>query len=106
MEKNKSPLGPDHHSLFDRKPSLNQSKDEMDNDSPDIHKGGDKIFFDASPGDPNQQQFETSSHRQKLLVDEDDGYKSFAATMRNPNITKHNILDSLADMHRFTTLKR
>lgn len=63
-------------------------------------------MFEASPADPNQMLYENSSPRQKVIEDEEDGMKSFAATLRNPAINKHNILDSMADLHEFLTLKR
>lgn len=40
---------------------------------------------------------EMSSNRQRLLFDDEDIFRNLAATMRNPNINKHNILDTLAE---------
>ena len=45
------------------------------------------------------------SNRQSLLVDDEDVFRNLAATMRNPKINKHNILDTIAD-YKFLNSKR
>ena len=46
---------------------------------------------------------EFSSNRQHLIIDEDEAFKNLAATMRNPNVNKFNILDTIADYKMYNS---
>lgn len=49
--------------------------------------------------------FETYSQKRRFIVDEDAQFNNMAATMRDPNVNKLNILDTLADYRNFKVKK-
>lgn len=80
---------------------------EMGEDSPEkedsisLYDNPEYIFQDSNI--ESAKVAETHSNRQKLLVDDEDVFRHLAPTMRNPNINKLNVLDTLADVRAFNT---
>jgi hypothetical protein len=72
--------------------------------------GGDfqkrEVIFNHQSVEEDDGYMEASSNRQRLIVEDDDLFKNLAATMRNPNVNKLNILDTIAAEVRVFNSKR
>lgn len=55
--------------------------------------------------DRSPELAETFSQKRKFIIDEEDVFRNLAATMRNPNVNKLNILDTLND-YKFVKTKK
>lgn len=69
-------------------------------DSISLFENPDAVFKEKTHPEKGD---ESVSRRQRLLFDDEDIFRNLAATMRNPNINKHNILDTLADYRIFNS---
>jgi hypothetical protein len=74
-------------------PSGTNGDGQDKDDSISFLENSEYIFRDPN-NDPSRPD-DTQINRQKLLFDDEDVFRNMAATMRNPEINKHNILDTL-----------
>jgi hypothetical protein len=92
---------PNSLNMMDSIPSRYNIPEFNDDESMTYDDKADYVFNQAH----SPENVDTYSQKRKFIVDEEDVFKNMAATMRNPNVNKLNILDTLADYKNFKIKK-